>query len=145
MKNLHHVNLIEKKFLYDKKMQLIELGKVQKLLASKRNSVQKLTIYQHEYTNNEHFKLTYAIPALSKNMNAFSQKLSSLIEKEDNEIKQLEGRQKEMMDKLLLLEHKLKMMEKFKEKMISAQTELEEKIIQHAVDDLVALTTYFKR
>ena len=139
MKNLQHVNLIGKKFKHEKNVYLRELSVIQQLLTRKIDSIKKIMVYQQEYSNNTKFKKSYTIPALSQNMDQFLLKLAALIKKEEIEITQLKKKKEMVIERLTVLEHKLKMMENFRDKILQAKTELEEKLIQRAIDDLIAI------
>lgn len=138
MKNLGQIKVINKILENDKKNHLLQLGQVNHMIERKIANLKKILLYKSEYTNKENLTLTRRVPALSQNLENFTQKISDLITKEESEITKLQQSKKLIIEDINKLDNKINVMQTFADRAKNEIRIKKEQIEQSNMDDLVS-------
>lgn len=145
MDNLRQISVVSQSFQEERKTFLIELVKVNGLIAKKKQTIERIFLYQKEYKDFNNYKLTRETPALYKNLHLFEKQIDNLIFNERNEIKRLEQIRGSIIEKIENLDQKIRLMKQFKDRTIKANLEKADKVEQFMIDDLSSVRGHGER
>jgi flagellar biosynthesis chaperone FliJ len=136
MENLKNIKIIKKSYDLDRQKFVYEIHKVNNLIARREATIQKITSYKKEYTNDDNLQLSKSIPVLSKNIDLFTAKIDAIIDAEKVEIEKLHRIKSSIMTKIVSLDDKIKLMGHFEDKANATKALKMEKADQTSLDDL---------
>lgn len=133
MKDLKQIKSVIMALEKDRERRLGEILRINAYIKKKMDMVTKMENYQKDYESGQQFDVTKSIPTLHKNLNAFINKIRTIIKAEEVEIEKLNQHKKVKLDELQKLDQKIQMIEHFKE------TAKQEKIMKSEVSEQLVL------
>jgi len=135
MKNIAQIKVINNALGKERDKFMSELVKVNAYLENKMATLKKFTDLR-EYAESESFSLSRSVPALSRNMNSFSQRLQEIILAEEKEVEKLVKLKNEKIKNIEEVDRKMKAMDHFEATAVAEQREKFEKTEQSSIDEL---------
>jgi len=139
MKNIKQIRLIQNALTKEKEKHLIELSKLAQSIDKKISTISRMIVYQNEYTNTEHLRLSRSIPALTKNLYAFSEKMTDLIKQAEAEVLIMQKSKESILQSIEKIDNKMKLMDLFEDKAKMKALLSAEKQEQVMMDDLASI------
>jgi len=139
MKDLNQIQLIQTALTKEKEKHLHELAIVVKNIEKKMLTISRMVVYQNEYVNADNLQLSKSIPSLTKNLYAFSEKITDLIQQAECEVLNMQKTKETILQSIEKVDNKIKLMNVFEEKAkreVFLKTERQEQTI---ADDLASL------
>ncbi len=136
MKNIAQIKVINNALSKERDRFMSELVKVNAYLENKMTTLKKFTDYLREYADSESFSLSRSVPALSRNMNSFSQRIQEIIMAEEKEVEKLVKLKNEKIKNIEELDRKMKAMDHFEATAMTEKREKSEKSEQSNIDEL---------
>ena len=138
MKNLKQINLIIEALTAEKEKYTYEISKANMGIKKKNDLIQKMKNYINDYLNQDKSSLTHTIPTLTTNLDHFIKKIDGIILLTENEIAEIKIYKNAVLEKINLLDQKIKVMELNKSQIEREAVRKESLAEQSAVDDLVS-------
>lgn len=139
MKDIKQIHTIHAALSKEKEKFMAELAKINQMIDNKLLNIQRMTIYQKEYGNTEYLKLSKVIPSLSKNLEAFSGKISDMIQQGEKDVDMLKNSRKTILQTIEKIDNKIRLMDLFADKARIETMLLSERREQVTMDDLASL------
>jgi|WetSurMetagenome_2_1015567.scaffolds.fasta_scaffold799328_2 flagellar biosynthesis chaperone FliJ len=144
MKNVQQITLIHDALIKQRDNIALEISSINKVITTKRESIKKMIQYLDEYYDDNKYSLSKCVPILNKNFDIFKDKINRIIFKEEKEIDHLIETIHHRMHDISLVDKKIELMGKFKNR---AEDEIDyelEQSEQRAQDDMSS-TRYIRK
>ncbi len=139
MRDIRQIKVIQQSLERQKAIIQTDLTRINQFLAQKRESLQRLITYLHEYMDAKEVRISHRVPALHQNRIQFTLKIEKIIHSEENEIKKIIIIQQAKLQQLRVLEQKLQTMNHFLAKIQLENMQAANRQDQLRNDDLAAL------
>ncbi|MEO8400366.1 MAG: hypothetical protein ABI597_01045 [Gammaproteobacteria bacterium] len=113
MNNSRQIALISTMLGKERECYLFELSKVISFMEKKIATIKKMISYQNDYYTSEHLQLSRSVPALNKNLNAFSRKMTDVIQQAEQELVQLQKNKDKILSSIEDVDNKIRLMNLF--------------------------------
>lgn len=136
MKDLKQIALITNALRAEKDKHLFDLGRTNGLIEKKKYLIDTMKKYLCDYTDASNFKLSNQTPMLIKNLTNFCEKIRVVIKQTEYELQQLTNSAGIIIKRIEKADQKIKLMNKFEEKIVQSNLLKIEKHEQNQLDDL---------
>lgn len=136
MKNLKKIKLIHDCLKKEKDRLIIDLFNINANIHRMDESVKKILSYHSEYSKSNLLQLSKETPLLHKNLNAFSNRLLEIVQKEEIEIAKVEQYKREKLKQIEVIEKKMSVMNHFSDAINASNFSKMENAEQVMLDDL---------
>lgn len=136
MKDIKQVKTVKKGLKKQKESFLRELTLINEAIDKKSLLIMKMQTYLAEYETSQTLEKTRLIPALHNNYISFTQQIQGVVFQTEKEIDQIKLKRIPVITELDIIEQKIKLMEKFEEKIEIENSRTIEKNNQNLIDEL---------
>lgn len=139
MKDIRQLKIIIKALDCRRERHLQQLARLNGIIESKKNLINKMKYYQHDYTNNNTLKMSKSVSGLNQNLDLFIRKMEEVITQTSMEISQLQQSVGHTYSLMTKVDQELELMHQFMTNLLKEKNRQSERNEQLAIDDLASV------
>lgn len=136
MENIHQIKTIYTALQKEKERWTFELAKLTSMIEKKLYLIDKMLSYQQEYSEKDKLEISKSHPLLYKNLDMFHKKMLEALFNAETELEKLNSSKKLLLEKILTLDQKMKLMDVFETRVNENEKATAERLEQLISSDL---------